>query len=58
MKPMGRRAYNNKSGGKHHVKIEGKFSAWWTDMISPNKTREKLLAKKLMEKEIEDVQDI
>lgn len=49
---MGRRYYKVKSGGKHHVKIEGKFHAWWLDVCIPNKTREKRQARLEIKKEL------
>ena len=49
MKPMGRKFYKNKKGGKHHVKIKGKFMAWWEDVCQPSKTKEKREAKKQIE---------
>lgn len=51
MKPMGRKYFKDKTGGKHHVKIKGKYSAWWTDVCTPNKTAEKRKAKKEVENE-------
>ncbi|MBE0468064.1 MAG: hypothetical protein IBX55_00960 [Methyloprofundus sp.] len=51
MKPLGRKYYKSKTGGKHKVKVAGKTCAWWINIISPNKSYEKRLAKN----EIKDI---
>lgn len=45
MKPLGRKYYNNKTGGKHKIKTDGKTSSWWEDIIHPNKTADKVANK-------------
>ena len=54
MKPMGRARYNDKTGGKHHIRLFGKFRAWWLDVIEPNKNRERLLVRKEIQEQIND----
>lgn len=46
MKPMGRKYYKDKTGGKHHVRFKGKFMAWWVDVCQPNKKADRQKAKK------------
>jgi len=46
MKPMGRKHYKDKTGGKHHSKKNGKTSCWWENICSPSKSRERRDAKK------------
>jgi len=46
MKPMGRKHYKDKTGGKHHIRIKGKFIAWWEGVCTPSKTKEKQQAKR------------
>lgn len=41
MKPLGRKYYLDKSGGKHKFKVYGKTYAWWDDVIASNKARDK-----------------
>lgn len=41
MKPLGRKYYKNKTGGKHHVRTNGKFSCWWDTVCEPSKSLEK-----------------
>lgn len=53
MKPMGRRFYKD-TKGKHGLRLFGKFSAWWSTMIEPNKTKEKEQVKKDIQKEMSD----
>lgn len=53
MKPQGRKFFKDKTGSKHHVRVKGKFMAWWTDVCTPNKTKEKREAKKQIELEKE-----
>jgi hypothetical protein len=53
MKPLGRKSFKGKES-KHHVKIAGKFYCWWDDVCTPNKTRDKTQAKKLISTEIQD----
>lgn len=52
MRPLGRKFYQNKTGSKHHIKVNGKFIAWWTDVCTPNKTREKQDSKKEIQNEL------
>ena len=52
MKPQGRRYFKSKTA-KHHVKIKGKFIAWWEDVCTPNKTREKQAVKKEIKSELD-----
>lgn len=52
MKPLGRKYYKDKTGGKHHVKIMGKFQAWWIDVCTPNKKAERQLVKNYIAREI------
>ena len=52
MKPMGRKYYNDKTGGKHHIKVSGKFMAWWTDICEPNKRKERRESKKIHNKKL------
>jgi hypothetical protein len=54
MKPMGRRFYKD-TKGKHGLRLFGKFSAWWTSVVEPNKTKEKEQVKKDIQKEKEDL---
>jgi hypothetical protein len=49
---MGRKYYKDNTGAKHHVKINGKFQAWWTDICTPSKKAERQKVKKDIEKEI------
>lgn len=46
MKPMGRRFYKDKTGGKHHIKIKGKYHAWWLNVCEPCKKRDRQDAKR------------
>lgn len=57
MKPLGRKHYKGKTGGKHHVRINGKFSAWWLDVCEPNKTADKEYAKKSIQNDIDEYLD-
>jgi hypothetical protein len=45
MKPLGRKYYKDKTGGKHPTKIDGKTSSWWEDIVPPNKTADKVANK-------------
>jgi len=36
MKPLGRKHFKS-TFAKHHVKIKGKYKAWWEDVCTPNK---------------------
>jgi hypothetical protein len=58
MKPMGRKYFRNKTGSKHHVKIRGKFAAWWTDVCTPSKKRERQQVKSDIAKEIDDTDSL
>lgn len=51
MQPMGRKYFKHK-GSKHHVRIKGKFFAWWLDVCTPNKRRDKEDAKKQIKQDI------
>lgn len=33
MKPLGRKYYKNKTCGKHHIRVNGKFMCWWQDVF-------------------------
>jgi len=46
MRPLGRKFYKNKTGGKHHVKINGKYHAWWLDVIDASRKRSRQEVKK------------
>lgn len=52
MKPLGRKHFKDKTGGKHHVKIKGKFMAWWVDVCTPNKKADRQKSKRNIKKEI------
>ena len=52
MKPLGRKYYKDKTGGKHHVRIGGKFRAWWIDVCSPNKKADRQNAKREIAEEL------
>ena len=39
MKPLGRRHYKDKTGGKHTYKRFGKDLSWWLDLIEPSTKR-------------------
>uniref|UniRef100_A0AB39AJY7 Uncharacterized protein n=1 Tax=Vibrio phage P018-4 TaxID=3229728 RepID=A0AB39AJY7_9CAUD len=41
MKPLGRKYYKDKSGGKHHIRVDGKYECWWDEVCQPNKALEK-----------------
>lgn len=45
MRPLGRQYYKNKTGGKHHVKVDGETTSWWGDIIPANKTADKVANK-------------
>jgi hypothetical protein len=49
MKPLGRKHYKDKTGGKH--------SDWWEDVCVPNKRLEGRNAKKEIEEQLETVGD-
>lgn len=53
MKPLGRKYFHNKTGAKHHVKINGKYHAWWTDICEPNKTAARRKAKEEIASELD-----
>lgn len=44
MKPLGRKYFKDKTGGKHHD--------WWEDVCQPNKQLEKRIVNQEIEKEI------
>lgn len=52
MKPLGLQHYNNKVGGKHFCKIDGKKYTWWNAIISPNKRKFNNLIQSEIENEI------
>ncbi len=52
MRPLGRKFYLDKTGGKRHLKVNGKYIAWWTVICTPNKTREKQDSKKEIKNEL------
>lgn len=52
MKPLGLQHYNNKVGGKHFCKIDGKKYTWWNEIISPNKRKFNNLIQSEIENEI------
>ena len=56
MKPLGRKHFKDKTGGKHKYKSKGKTESWWEDVISPNKTRFNRQALKEVDMEVEDYQ--
>lgn len=55
---MGRKHYRCKTGGKHKprgaVPFWYKHKAWWEDLVTPSKTRDKREAKKEIRKELEE----
>ena len=53
MKPMGRKYYKDKTGGKHHKKYFGKILTWWEHICTPSKKAERQLAKKNISNEIQ-----
>ena len=57
MKPLGRKYYKDKTGGKHHIRENGKFLCWWDKVCSPNKTMEKRNTEKEIELEIIEFED-
>lgn len=50
MKPLGRKYYKNKTGGKHHIRVNGKFMCWWQDVCQPSKSLESRIEKEEIEK--------
>ena len=50
MKPLGRKYYKGKTGGKHHIRANGKFMCWWQNICQPSKALEKKLEKEEIEK--------
>ena len=55
MKPQGRKYFNNKTGSKHFVKIDGKTYTWWEDVCTPNKIHERQASKKEIQKELKEI---
>ncbi len=53
MKPLGRKYYLDKTGGKHKTKINGKTCAWWIDSIPPDNCAHKTSEKKEIKEEVE-----
>jgi hypothetical protein len=53
MKPLGRKYFTCKAGSKHHVRINGKYDAWWLDVCEPNKKADRQKAKKDCKEEVE-----
>lgn len=51
MKPLGRKYYKDKTGGKHHVNVRGKFLCWWDTLIEPKKAVERERVRKEIEEE-------
>lgn len=49
MKPLGRKHYKDKTGGKHHVRTNGKFYCWWQHVCQPSKALEKQIEKEQIE---------
>ena len=41
MKPLGRKYYKCKTGGKHSVKNSKKFPSWWENVCEPNKVADR-----------------
>lgn len=56
MKPLGRKYFKDKTGSKHKYKSKGKTEAWWDDIVCPNKTRSKELARQEIINELNDYQ--
>lgn len=54
MKPLGRQHYKDKTGGKHHIKINGKYHVWWTDICQPSKKRDRFSAKQSIKDEADN----
>jgi len=54
MKPMGRKYYKNKTGGKHHIKAGGKVKAWWSNICTPNKKADRQESKKDIADKVND----
>jgi len=46
MKPLGRKQYKDKTGGKH--------GSWWHDLINPSKRSERQESKRQIQKEIKE----
>lgn len=58
MKPLGRKYYKDKTGGKHSLRIDGKYHCWWGDVCTPSKALEVRNAKQeIMEESYHDDQD-
>jgi hypothetical protein len=45
MQPLGRKHYKDSTGGKHHIRVNGKYDAWWLDIIPANKKGERRKSK-------------
>lgn len=54
MKPLGRKYYKDKTGGKHHVRHNGKYDAWWLSTCEPNTKTDRVCAKMDIQTEIEE----
>lgn len=54
MQPLGVKRYKDKYGGKHHVRVNGKFLAWWTDICTPNKRLDTRRYKKDIDSELQE----
>lgn len=54
MKPLGRKYYKDKTGGKHHIRTNGEYDCWWEDVCTPSKS----LEKRLVQKEIEECEEL
>lgn len=57
MKPLGRKYYKDKTGGKHKYYENGVDRSWWLNVCTPNKRLEQRLAKKEIETQLDTIRD-